>query len=113
MAWLPTEAGSWGTISSLLRLVRSRACELLHSNGGVHQHECRLAAKAGERSRRCLSPKRFVTSDNPRRNQCCAQRKFCWPRTLQLAPSKMPESGVLLGATHNCLRQTSEVESSI
>src|SRR6266702_1710298 len=40
-----------------------RACELLPCNDGVHQRQCRLAAKASERSRRCFSPMRVVTSD--------------------------------------------------
>jgi hypothetical protein len=50
-----------------------KSMRLLHANDGVHQRECRLAAKTSIRSRRCFStseichirfpPMRFVTSD--------------------------------------------------
>src|ERR1700681_992100 len=59
MAWIPSEAGSWGTVCLLSRLVRSRACKFLHSNDGVHQREFRP-------NQRTLSevtlPMRFVIS---------------------------------------------------
>jgi hypothetical protein len=39
---------------------------ILHSHDGDYQCECRLAAKASERSRRCLPTYEFlVTSDKP------------------------------------------------